>query len=394
MSKLQEILRSALYELPKLPKYKRVALKHIMTCKTEECGTIYRRCDHCENSTYQYKSCGSRYCNQCGYLRKSIWVDERLHETINTEYFFTTFTIPSRLHALFLYNERLCYKLLFKASSDAMKAAMKGQYGLGLEVGFMSVLHTNNQELGYHPHIHMLIPGGGISEDHIEWVPSRKKYLVKESILKYLFRIKLSQELKQIYAKGLLKIPPDYKDFKNSDTFYFFVYGKEEQWNLEIKPCGNNAEYVIQYLGRYVNKTAISDERIIKVDEDRVTIRVKDRTTEDYKLVELKKSEFIRRFFLHILPKGLGRIRYFGFLSCRFKTVMLSLLETLLKPQGQHLSKKALTESLKLILLKFIIKSGPPCDVCRIGHLKFSNCNTGVIGEVKAVLFGPRLGIP
>jgi hypothetical protein len=393
MSHLQEILTSELKNLPRLPKHKRVALKHIMTCKTQECGTIRRQCDECYHSTYQYKSCGSRFCNQCGHLRKSIWIDDRLHESLNTDYFFYTYTIPQRLHTIFLLNETLCYKLLFKSSADALKAAMGGQYQLGLITGFMSVLHTCNQQLGYHPHIHMLIPGGGISEDHTEWVPSKKKFLVPEKILKFLFRTKLCCELKKAFAKGELEIPTDLKGLQGEDVFFTYIYGKETTWNIRMDYLGDNPEHIINYLGRYVNKTAISDERIINVEKDIVTISTKNRTTKDIEKIHLSKKEFVRRFLLHLLPKGIARIRYFGFLSCRFKSKMLSLLDRLLSPRSEHLSKKSLIGSLKLIFLKLIIKEGQPCPHCHRGHLKIADVQDGIVGSIKAHLFGPPNGL-
>lgn len=392
MNTLQSIFNNSIDTLPSMPSYKRKALLNIMTCKTEAAGKVVRSCNSCNHVVKYNRSCGSRYCNQCGYFRKALWIEDRLDECLPVQYFFATFTIPEYLRVLFLYNEKVCYKEFFKSTAEAIKSVCKHFIDPGIKTGFSSFLHTWDQAGNYHPHIHILIPGGGISEDECEWVSCKKNFFMPSYALRAVFKAKFIDALLVHYNKDRLVFPDTLNTFgdKDSDKFKRFLQGKDKYWCVNIQAGEGRAEHAIDYLGRYVNKTAFNDERI-KQKGDKVEVRVKNRKEGTYENHKIDIKEFIRRFLLHILPKGTSRIRYYGFLSCSLKSKSIKLLKGIFEIKSHSVSAKRLIQSLNVILLKHRIELGESCQICKKGKYQFSSIEIPETNDIFERLYKPIL---
>lgn len=373
-----------------MPLYKKVAIKHVTTCYTSECGTIVRECTNCTHQTFSYKPCGSRYCNQCGNLRKSLWVEDRLSECLPIQYCLLTFTLPHYLIPIIKYNEKLFYNLFFKATAGALNKVLQSYYNEELQIGFMSALHTWDQELKDHPHIHILMPTGAISEDGMEWVKFKKNYLLPGKMIRELFRSILIDNLVKHFDNGNITIPENMKEITTSAQFRYFCRGEYKLWNVHIEMGKGKAENAIDYLGRYVNKTGISDERIENWNEKEVTLRVKNRKSGAMSSVNIKKEDFVKRFLSHILPKGVSRLRYFGFMSCRLKTKSLELISDIFNQLDIPVSEERLLKSLDIIFKQIEVQRGPICPCCLKGNMKMKRILDGFIGDVKAAIYSPH----
>jgi hypothetical protein len=257
-------------------------------------------------------------------------VDERTADILDAPYFHVVFTLPKELHMIIYQNQRELYKLMFKAVSETLSELAKDPKYIGAQIGFMSILHTWAQNLDYHPHIHTIVLAGGLTDTE-EWQKSSKKFFISVKVLAKKFRGKYLYYLKQYYSKGLLSFYNDELEYKNPDCFANLIdscYRKE--WYAYTKKTFSGPLAVIRYLGRYTHRVAISNERIIAMDEETVTIRVKDRENGNrQKTVTLKGVELIRRFLMHILPRRFVKLRYFGLLANRNKKTKLALCRRL-----------------------------------------------------------------
>ena len=301
-------------------------LTDLTRCRTSTLGGHQDYCDHCGNLQNSYNSCRNRHCPKCQYLKQAEWIDRLKHNLPPTRYFHIIFTIPQDLHQIFYANQRLCYNLLFRSSTKAVHHASSGPSGNGASVGGVSLLHTWGQSLTYHPHIHMLVPAGGISEDNMEWIPSPRKFFLPAKVLSKIFRGIMCRMLAEIIEKKDVFLPDDF----SWDSLKRKLYQKN--WNVHIKPHLAGADRVIEDLGRYTHRVAISNNRIISVTDDQISFKIKDyRTGELTSTMTLPIIEFHRRFFQHVVPRGLCKIRYFGFLSLSMAKELLSLVFELLE---------------------------------------------------------------
>jgi hypothetical protein len=254
------------------------------------------------------------------------WIDRLKHNLPPTRYFHLVFTIPQELHRIFYINQKVCYDLLFRSATLAIQHAAKGRSGLGATVGGVSVLHTWGQALTYHPHIHMIIPAGGLSEDRMEWIASPKKFFLPVKVLSRIFRGILCKNLAEVINQGSVFLPDGFFWKALKDKLY------EKNWNVYAKSLLSGPDRVIEYLGRYTHRVAISNSRILGVENDQITFKIKDYRTDHYaSTLTLPVVEFIRRFFQHVLPSGFYKIRYFGFLSLSTAKEMVSLVFRLLE---------------------------------------------------------------
>ncbi len=289
------------------------AFDDIINCRSKILGGHIDKCENCGYEKPAYNSCRNRHCPKCQYIKQIKWVDKLKSNLLPIRYFHLVFTIPACLHKLFYINQKQAYALLFKASGMALNKCASNPKYLGAQTGAVSVLHTWGQTLTYHPHIHMIVPAGGISEDGMEWVYSGKKFFLPVKVLSSLFRGILSGLLEKSINNGDIKLPDNIESY---DSLKKQMYAKK--WVVYAKSPFTTPDRVIEYLGNYTHRVAISNHRIISLKEGKVTFRYKNyRTGNMSGVITLNAIEFIKRFMMHILPSGFCKIRYFGILSQR-----------------------------------------------------------------------------
>jgi len=274
------------------------AFADILKCRTDVMGGHVFQCDKCGHRHYSYPSCRNRSCPKCHKNDTATWLEQRRQELLNVEYYHVVFTLPQELRPIVRLHQKKLYGILMKSAAQAViKLAADPHYVGGL-VGVMCVLHTWSSSLVYHPHAHCLIPGGGISVDRKQWLPSRNNYLVPVKALSKIFRGIFTQMVRKELPDIELPAPIWQKD-----------------WVVYCKPTVQGADKVLNYLGRYVHRVAIANSRILSIDNGKVIFRYKDSKSHRSKTMTLKAEEFIRRFFQHVLPTGVHKIRYYGLWS-------------------------------------------------------------------------------
>jgi hypothetical protein len=319
----------------RLPAAHLKVMRAVSVCRTQELGGHLDRCDACGFERPAYNSCRNRHCPKCQSLAKAKWLEKQTSELLPVGYFHLVFTLPHELNPLILAHKKIVLALLFKAVSETLLEF--GQTRLKGTLGIIAVLHTWDQTLKDHFHLHCLVPAGALSPDHSRWISARKNFLFPVKALSRVFRGKFLALLQQACAKG--KIPPANNEISASRRKSWVVYAK--------KPFGS-PKTVLDYLGRYTHRVALSNDRILQVENGEVTLSYRDRKDGDRKkTITLEAHRFIRRFLLHVLPDGFMRIRHFGFLANRSKKQALTQCRKLLKldpalPQSPILSAKDL----------------------------------------------------
>ena len=312
------------------------AFNDIINCRSQNMGGHTLKCDNCGNVQHAYNSCRNRHCPKCQYLKQVMWVDKLKTRLLPVKYFHMVFTIPSSMHRLFYANQAICYDLLMKSASQAILKAGENPAFLGAKTGCVAILHTWGQALTYHPHVHLLVPSGGFDSDMLEWRQSEDDFFAPVKALSSLFRGIFAQNIYK-YADELI---PD-KDGEKTDIDFLRKLIYKTRWNVFAKPALSNAENVIEYLGRYTHRVAISNARILEIADDKVHFVWKDyKQNGRTKVMKLEAIEFINRFMLHVLPNGFYKIRYYGifanthcnevldtYLSMEDKEMVLSLTE-------------------------------------------------------------------
>ena len=299
------------------------AMRAVEICRTSELGGHIDECDQCGHLRISYNSCRNRHCPKCQCLDKERWLEARKRDLLPVRYFHVVFTISDKLRPIVLRNQRVVYNLLFKAVSETLQELSKDSKHLGAQIGFISILHTWTQNLMDHPHIHCIVPGGGLSSDGTRWISCKKKFFIRVEVLSRLFRGKFLHYLKKAYYSEILKFPGKIQPFNRKTAFEGLLAELyRQEWVAYCKPPFNNAETVIDYLGRYTHRVAISNDRLLKLEDDQVSFTYRDSADNDkVKVMSLDAFEFIGRFLLHILPEGFMKIRYYGILSnCNKKT--------------------------------------------------------------------------
>lgn len=304
------------------------AFEAIVNCRTSALGGHVDRCNYCGFTRQAYNSCRNRHCPKCQFIKQVQWVDKLKANLVPVKYFHIVFTIPQCLHKTFYINQSVAYSLLFKAAGEALKICASNPKFLGAQTGAVAVLHTWGQTLTYHPHIHMIVPAGGLSEDGMEWILSEKNFFLPVKVLSGLFRGILCRYIGQAVAKNEIKLPDNISDFNQLKNL---IYSKK--WVVYIKNSFAGPDRVIEYLGNYTHRVAISNHRIIAEQDGKVTFRYKDYKTGNLnRYITLNTDEFIMRFFRHILPGGFYKIRYFGLLAqCNSKSKLETCFDLLEK---------------------------------------------------------------
>lgn len=307
-------------------------LNAIARCRTAALGGHRDQCDRCGHQTLSYNSCRNRHCPKCQTNARDRWLEARQQELLPVTYYHLVFSVPHRRVPLMWQNKRLLFALLFEATAATLLEVAADPKHLGAELGFLSVLHTWGQTLQPHPHIHCVVPGGGLAPDHSQWIASRHNFFLPVRVLSRVFRGKFAAALKQLFHKGKLHLSGACSSLSNAKTFAEFLRTLfREEWVVYAKPPFGGPEHVLHYLARYTHRVAISNHRLLTVIDMDVTFRWKDYAHHSKsRAMTLTHEEFLRRFLEHVLPTGFPRIRYFGFLANRRRGALLPLCRHLL----------------------------------------------------------------
>ncbi len=304
-------------------------IRDIQQCRTSALGDHWTACTSCGDIQVHYNSCGNRFCPNCQGVKKEKWILERTHDLLPVKYFHVVFTLPSELRSVCLQNQKLLYNLLFKSAWQTMEAFSKDpKQGLEARMGMIAVLHTWTQKLLYHPHIHCIVPSGGIAPDG-NWKTGKSNgdFLFHVKALAKTFQGKFMEQLVRYYKRGEVQLEGKLKGLEDKGAFWEFkhrLYNKN--WVVNTRKPFDKPDLVLEYLGRYTHRIAISNYRILAMDDKTVTFSYLDRNAGQTKPLTLTGEQFIGRFLLHVLPKGYCKIRHYGILSTRVKTVLLAVV--------------------------------------------------------------------
>ena len=334
----------------------------ILNCRTAALGGHVEVCDECGVQRISYNSCRNRHCPKCQTIAKEQWVEKQEQNLLNIRYFHVVFTVPDGLNPIFRQNQETMYGLMFKAVSETLLELCNDRKFLGAKPGVTAILHTWGQNLQYHPHIHCIVTGGGLTGSN-QWRNSRKKFFLPVKVLSAKFRGKFLSFLR----KADLRFGGSVENLNNQQMFDAFINGLyKKNWITYCKPPFQNASKVIQYLGRYTHRVAVSNNRILKLENGMVSFRWRDyRDGNKVKVMAVTAVEFIRRFMLHILPPGFHKIRHYGILAPKGKAGRIAFCRKLTNtafaqraPRGAFaILKEKLGDNFNL------------CPVCRVGYM-------------------------
>jgi hypothetical protein len=310
----------------------RHVMRAIEQCRTSVLGGHVELCDSCDFKRVSYNSCRNRHCPKCQSLAKARWLAARRAELLPVEYFHVVFTLPEQLAMVALQNQRVVYNLLFSTAAETLRTIAADPKHLGAEIGFLAVLHTWGQTLVHHPHLHCVVPGGGLSLDQQRWRSCRQGFFVSVTVLSRLFRRLFVAALLSACEKGQLTFHGSIAYLAQPPAFARLLASvRRLEWNVYAKPPFGGPEHVLDYLGRYTHRVAISNHRLLAFENGNVTFRWKDyRRGNQQRHMTLPADEFIRRFLLHVLPRGFQRLRQFGLLANRSRKQKLARCRKLL----------------------------------------------------------------
>jgi len=348
------------------------AFRDIRGCRTVIMGGHVDICDKCGHQEISYNSCRNRHCPKCQTIAKEQWIDKQSQNLLDIPYFHVVFTLPDNLNPIVYQNQDIMYNMFFRAATGTLMELSADCKYLGATPGITAVLHTWGQNLLYHPHIHFIVTGGGLSSSH-EWVNSREKFFIPVKVLSSKFRGKFMA----YFRAAKLSFYNNVADLDNPAAFNSFVstlYDKD--WITYCKPPFESPSRVISYLGRYTHRVAISNNRILHCDDGLVTFNWRDyKDSNKVKELTVTSEEFIRRFMLHILPSGLRKIRHYGILAARDKSKRIDLCRNLTNPYG-CLNPPGATRSALQILQDTFGVDFNICPCCGIGHMFSASTKT------------------
>jgi hypothetical protein len=349
-------------------------MRAIEICRTPALGGHVEECGQCPYTRVLYNSCRNRHCPKCQSLARARWLEARKAELLPAEYFHAVFTVPETVAAIAFYNKKTVYNILFLAASETLLTIARDPKHLGAEIGFFAILHTWGQNLQHHPHLHCVVPGGGLSEDGQQWVGCRLGFFLPVRVLSRLFRRLFLEMLKKAYSNGELRFFGDLERLRdNRELFHEYLQpARENDWVVYAKPPFGGPEQVLEYLGRYTHRVAISNERLVGMADGQVSFEWKDyRDGSKCKTMTVTAGEFIHRFMQHTLPPGFQRIRHYGLMAncnrkeklalCR-KLLSMPIAELLPDPKRDHrdLYEELTGQSLRL------------CPKCKTGVMAVS----------------------
>ena len=345
-------------------------MHHIQICRTAVLGGHVEQCDQCAFEQNAYNSCRDRHCPKCQTMTKEQWLNDRKAELLPCGYFHLVFTLPHDLNPIILSNKRTTLNILFAAVNQTLQAFAKDpQWRLEGRLGFISVLHTWSQTLIDHFHLHCLIPAGALSFTKDRWIPAKDNFLFKITSLALEFRKRYLKLLLNAYLKGELIFTQKTAALNSRQAFQQLINSvSKKRWIAYAKRPFAGPQQVLEYLGRYTHRVAISNNRIISIDNGRVTFTYRDRQKDnEIKQMTLNADEFIRRFLLHVLPKGLMKIRYFGFLARTNKKEQIPLIRKLIDPDATSPAK--INETICEMMLRLTGIDISCCPKCKKGKM-------------------------
>ena len=358
-------------EYPLWPEHRKIATD-LLNCRTARLGGHIERCDNCGAVRITYHSCRNRHCPKCQHMPRERWLEKRKDEILPTSYFHVVFTLPHELNTVILNNKKVMFNILFKAASRTLLTF--GDNELNGNLGFLAVLHTWDQKLNAHFHLHCLVAGGVMSKDKKQWLPVKSDYLFNEEALSRVFRGKFMERLKLARKTGAFKfVGRSYDEFKS------MLYVKN--WVVSVRDPVKRPEHVLEYLARYTHRVAIANSRIKKLENGMVTFTFKNRKKERTETITTTAVEFIRRFLLHSLPKGFVRIRHYGFMANRHRNENLNSIRQLIGVSAPDKKEAATLEEMMLQLTGTDITV---CPCCTKGKMQF-------FAEIQRGRAGPQI---
>jgi hypothetical protein len=331
----------------------RKVLDAIVRCRTAALGGHLDQCTRCGHQAISYNSCRNRHCPRCQGNARARWLAARSAELLPVPYFHIVFTLPHEFSALILQNKRLLYDLLFRTSAATLLEAARDPRYFGAEIGFLGVLHSWGQNLQHHPHIHYIVPAGGLSLDGSRWIDSSRRFFLPVKALSKIFRDTFCDQLRELFQHDRLQFHGSLQQLALPEAFcHFLCQPSHKDWVVYAKPPFGGAEQVLSYLARYTHRVAISSHRLVAFENGRVSFRWRDYAHGGRnKVMTIPAEEFLRRYLLHVLPKGLVRIRHFGLFANRSRAAALQRCRSLLG--AERCAEPPATEA-----------SQPPCPLC------------------------------
>jgi len=369
----------------RLPEEQRSLIRLLSACRTATLGSHFEKCDQCSYVCKANNSCRNRHCPVCQQKEKMEWLGKRMKELLPVGYYHLVFTLPHELNPLCLQNKKAMYGLLFKAASQTLLELTRDVKHLGADIGLICVLHTWGQNMMGHPHLHCIMPAGGLSFDCEHWVhvPDKNRFFIAGKVLADKFRGKFLDMLEQSKGNGELVFHGKLIGIKGPVQFTRFLtplYG--ENWVVNVQKPMGNPEKILEYLSRYVFRIAITDRRIIEVKNGKVRFSWKDNRTGRFRQMKLDIDEFIRRFLLHVLPKGFFKVRYYGIFSSRYRKQNIETAKQLLAQESGDRNQEAMEDGGRVwekqntvwneILGCIRNFRQPNCPACKKGRLRFA----------------------
>jgi hypothetical protein len=318
--------------LGSMPLQQHKVIAAIRNCRTASLGGHKLKCGKCDFEKNFYNSCRNRHCPKCQFLSQVRWIEKREADLLPCQYFHVVFTVPSELKCLMLRNKKTSYDILFQAASQTLKEVAGNPQHLGAEIGAIGVLHTWGQNLKDHPHIHFIVPGGGLNKNkRPKWLSCKKDYFLPIQVLSKVYRAKILASFEKSFDKGQLKFMGSISYLSHPACFKeLLMTCAAKEFNVYAKKPFAGPKQVIKYLGQYTHRIAISNYRLVKIEGEKIYFKVRDKENPgEKKVISLHVKEFMRRFLLHVLPKGYVRIRHFGLLASRMKRIKIGTVRAL-----------------------------------------------------------------
>jgi hypothetical protein len=354
-----------------LPRGQLRVMRAIEVCRTAALGGHLEQCGHCAYTRNAYNSCRNRHCPKCQSMARAKWLESRQAELLPVEYFHVVFTLPEQIAEIAFYNKETVYGILFRTAAQTLLTIAGHKKHLGADIGFFGVLHTWGQNLLHHPHVHFVVPGGGLSPDRKRWIGCRTGFFLPVKVLSRLFRRLFLEALQDAFRQAKLQLFGSIEELRDATAFAACMASHaRREWVVYAKPPFGGAQQVLQYLGRYTHRVAISSQRLAGLHNNQVSFHWKDYRDKDNRnsrVMTLAAEEFIRRYLLHTLPAGFQRIRYFGLFANRHRQQRLMLCrQLLLAPVLDLLPQPAACRDLLPALAEKWI---PLCPKCGIGKM-------------------------
>jgi len=360
------------HEASMFPLQRRV-MQAIEECRTAALGGHVEECDNasCRHQRIFYNSCANRHCPKCQSLARARWIEDRQSELLDCPYFHVVFTLPEEVAEIALQNKALVYGLLFKATAETLCTIAADPKHLGAQIGFFAVLHTWGQNLMHHPHLHCVVPGGGLSPDGVRWVPCKPDFFLPVRVLSRYFRRRFLELLGHAFENGELRFFGSLQSLSERKNFYCHLEPvRRKEWVVYAKAPFAGPKQVLDYVGRYTHRVAISNNRILDVGDGKVTFRYRDyRDGDAQKTMTLEADEFIRRFLLHVLPSGFHRIRYYGYMGNRHREEKLAQCRQLLQMTSLEESEADIHKDYRERYEAITGHSFDQCPICRAGRM-------------------------